>query len=611
MSTLVTVVVPVAKMSGKLDYLTSWIKNIDSNIFETILVHDKYDESTGAELRALVQSLPSQKIVLLEDKYGSPGAARNAGLDEAKSKWIAFWDSDDLPDLAEFLEMIQNAENGNFKIAIGGFETVGFGSDETTYRNVSLPSIGEWGSNIPLNPGIWRWAFQRDIIGNRRFQNFLMGEDQCFLVLLEPLSKNIYIHEKSVYFYQIDQPGQLTRNRSAINEITKSIEYLHKLFRGRNRRPNYFEIVILIRQIITAIKKGNFQTKIYGSRALPRILFPSIFLNFHALTKAIKCIYMLSLTHKKIPLNTEVLSIGGLGNQLFQLAAGFHLSASKNLSLDYSAHKDGIAGSKDITEFILPSRLQVVDAFKFNYVQKRIINFCIRMSALDYTSMKLKRLRIKMISITQSFLEVSYPGKWRVNLGIGFDSNHEFRTSNYYIGYFQTYRYLDSFEVNGEMRKLTLHNPSEAFMKNRAELANLDSLVVHVRLGDYRNESLFGIPSKSYFHDAIAELWNPKVYSRISLFSNEIDAALEYIPEDLREYLWMPSEDLISTAETLEIMRYGRAYVLSNSSFSWWAAALSYVDSPSVVCPDPWFQSKSDPTDLIPKEWVRKSRLDL
>jgi hypothetical protein len=310
-------------------------------------------------------------------------------------------------------------------------------------------------------------------------------------------------------------------------------------------------------------------------------------------------------------MSTLILSIGGLGNQLFQLAAGLYFSETKNLILDYSVHQKGIEGSKDLSEFVLPSRLQIMHSFKFSFFQKRIINLCIRMSSLVSDNAITKNLRRRLISILQSFLGLIYPGKWTVNHGIGLDANYDFTRSNFHIGYFQTYRYFDNPDVRKAMRRLILRNPSEAFTKNRNELSNLNSLVVHVRLGDYRNESDFGIPSKKYFHDSLVSLWDENIFSRISLFSNELDAAMEYVPNHLKGYLWIPSKDLTSTAETLELMRYGSAYVLSNSSFSWWAAALSYADAPPVICPIPWFQNKVDPVDLIPKEWSCKKRLEL
>jgi len=610
MSTLFTAIVPVTKMSGKLEVMKSWLKNFDSKDIEVILVHDNQDVSTGDELREIIQNLSSQKILLIEGTFGSPGAARNAGIERAKSSWMVFWDSDDLPNTEEFSTMIKKADLGNYEIAVGGYEKSDYQSTGTDSVTLSLPWICEWGSNIPINPGIWRWAFKREVVAKLRFENFLMGEDQCFLVLIEPLSKKLYIHEKSVYSYHLNRPGQLTGNRMAINEILKSIRYLQALFRSRRERPNYFELVILLRQSLTAIKKGNLRTKGYGLRALATLLFSSIFLNINAFMKSIKCIYLLSASRRATHPGFKMLLIGGLGNQLFQLAAGLHFSGDKNLSLDFSAHQNGMKGSQNLSEYLLPSRVYLTNSYRYSYLQKKIINFCIRMSSSVTESKILKHVYIRIIPIIQVILGRIFLGNWSINLGIGFDKSNGVRPSNYYIGYFQTYKYLENPHIQESMRSLKLRNPSDVYVKNYAKIADHKSLVVHVRLGDYMNESDFGIPSLGYFHDSIAELWNMNVYSRIALFSNEEVSAMKYIPNTLHKHLWVPSQDLRSSAETLELMRHGKGYVLSNSSFSWWAAALSYTDSPSVICPVPWFKNKTEPVDLVPKKWTRHSSLD-
>ena len=411
--------------------------------------------------------------------------------------------------------------------------------------------------------------------------------------------------------YYLNRDGQLTGNRFAVNEISRSIRFLKKHFHSRKERPSYFDLVILLRQSLTAIKKGNLRIKILGFQTLVSLFFSSLFLDSRSTFVALKCIYFFSLRKKPTPNNAEVLMVGGLGNQLFQLAAGLHFNGGSNLMLSYSAHQRGMQGSKDLSEYVLPNRVKVINSIKVNFVQLRLINLCLRISSQVNEARKCHRIRFGLISFLQSLLGWTYPGNWKVNRGIGFDEEHDLSPSNYHIGYFQTERYYEESEISSAMRGLSLRNASATFIKDRNTISNLDALVVHIRLGDYKSEADFGIPSKKYFQDSILSLWDTKSFSTISLFSNERLLAIDYIPKSLREYMWMPSEDLISSAETLELMRYGKSYVLSNSSFSWWAATLSHTERPTVICPEPWFQKKNEPVGLIPKEWIRNSSLDL
>jgi len=64
-----------------------------------------------------------------------------------------------------------------------------------------------------------------------------------------------------------------------------------------------------------------------------------------------------------------------------------------------------------------------------------------------------------------------------------------------------------------------------------------------------------------------------------------------------------------SSASTLEAMRFGRGYVIANSTFSWWGAYLSHTDHAEVIAPDPWFQGMDSPDSLIPRNWQKRNSL--
>jgi hypothetical protein len=58
-------------------------------------------------------------------------------------------------------------------------------------------------------------------------------------------------------------------------------------------------------------------------------------------------------------------------------------------------------------------------------------------------------------------------------------------------------------------------------------------------------------------------------------------------------------------ALTLQIMRFGKSYILSNSTFGWWSARLSHYEKSIVIVPDRWFKALPEPFELVPENWVR------
>jgi hypothetical protein len=470
-------------------------------------------------------------------------------------------------------------------------------------ENDHLPSLGQWGSNIPLNPGIWRWAFKQEILNGLKFVPFRMGEDQCFLFDVRPLNKKIYIHDKSVYVYIINRDGQLTRNKKAINEIPSSLKYLFSQVKQQNGLLNYFETVIILRQSLTAIKKGNRPTKLYGLFSFFRIVNANIMQRNTALIPVLRSFFLFSFLKKRCsPQGKNVIMMGGLGNQLFQLNAGLNVSQGKRLVLNYSFVDLMNSSETDLSQFSMPQNVQMFFDTRSNLAVRKIVNLSIRISSVFDDMKTTKPLGKIILNSLEMALGWFHPGRWIINRGVGYD-RHIFQVEHQnYIGYFQSYQEINPYLEN----EIRLISPSSAFQSHLTELNDLKSLVVHVRLGDYTQEKKFGTPDYSFFANSIEEMWQTGDHLRICLYSNEIDVAKNYVPNHLQRHLWIPDQDLISDAETFELMRYGNGYVISNSSFSWWAARLSYESKSRVICPEPWFKSKTEPRMLIPPHWERR-----
>ena len=124
-----------------------------------------------------------------------------------------------------------------------------------------------------------------------------------------------------------------------------------------------------------------------------------------------------------------------------------------------------------------------------------------------------------------------------------------------------------------------------------------------MRLGDYLSEGGFGIPGQNYYQEAISRQLSDDKFNKIWLFSDEPEKAVKFLPKDLGVGLRVIEPSDLSSAETLEIMRYGHGYVIGNSTFSWWGAFLSHSENPRVCYPYPWFKDHKAPRNLMPKEW--------
>jgi hypothetical protein len=100
-----------------------------------------------------------------------------------------------------------------------------------------------------------------------------------------------------------------------------------------------------------------------------------------------------------------------------------------------------------------------------------------------------------------------------------------------------------------------------------------------------------------------------KKYARVLVFSDDIVAAKQIFSQldiSLPVQFVEPLED--SPEETLILMSKSDALVISNSTFSWWAAQLGNKNK-FVVRPSKWFRGMLDPEDLFPPEWHQQESL--
>lgn len=267
---LLSVVVPIRDMAGRLVPLFSWVEEALSLDCEIVLVHDFLDQRTEDELVRFVTLQRGKKIKFVSYPFNSPGLARNAGLNETSGEFIAFWDSDDLPEIKEALKIASECQMTNSDIGIGSFRTCNeTGEILRKYPIESQKNI----IKIAIYPGLWRMLFRASILKNIKFTNLLLAEDQIFLTELKFAEKKILFKENLIYTYTLLRKGSLTSvNKNLPDLISALLLLLNLIGFNKNKDSIDFELTLFIRNSITVIKNGTTQQKIQVLQLIQKVI---------------------------------------------------------------------------------------------------------------------------------------------------------------------------------------------------------------------------------------------------------------------------------------------------------------------------------------------------
>jgi glycosyltransferase involved in cell wall biosynthesis len=250
----ISVIVPLHNLSGNLGEIEGWLSKALGLGFSVIIVDDASSAETKLKLIEIELKADSRKLTVIHGIFGGPGAARNKGLELASPGWIIFWDSDDQPDVFSTLEMIVNAESKNKTIAVGMWQKMPQGEEFTSdTTSAQAKRMGNDFFQIITNPGIWRWAFKFDSSAPSKFPNLRMGEDQLFLVSLNIPYSEVYRYPQVIYSYNQSSPTQLTKNQTALRELSSIDSEVRKVF-SRLKRPSLLSICLAIKIYLISIK---------------------------------------------------------------------------------------------------------------------------------------------------------------------------------------------------------------------------------------------------------------------------------------------------------------------------------------------------------------------
>jgi glycosyltransferase involved in cell wall biosynthesis len=601
---VLSVIVPVAMGREPYSRLFTWLPQATDHDLEVILVLDEFSHIAPPEFLSAVNKYATSKFKIVLGKFGSPGSARNFGLEKASGAWVSFWDSDDLPNLKNFIEMVNFAQSMQYEVAVGSFKWRSE-TDPDNFKSYKNPvTIEEFIQSVGRTPGIWRFAAKRKNLINL-FSTLQMAEDQEFLLANKFLSHKIFISTSEVYEYFTGSGIHQTSSPANFKDLRRAMKHTYQHYTNSdNRNSSTLATLFWLQQFGSSLKYGyglnRVTNLIFG---IKQYLFSSYKFKMSVLLSALRIIrnsQTLSESYKVIvPLT------GGLGNQLFQLSAALSLANGAKVGLDSSigAPRLNANGDAEIASFRLPQNVVFLQKSQRSKLIKKASGYMLRIgvSPRKFESSVLYRIIFGMLWNTLMVLSLKKLVITTSGIGVGHFQLKKRRLTQFVYGYFQSYIWPEhSLDQLVKMKPL---NESSSLEQYRS-LARVElPLIVHIRLGDYKLENNFGVPSKAYYSESISRLWDSGEYKKIWVFSDEPNEAAHYLPKQhLSKIRWVPEIDG-SASHTLETMRLGKGYVIGNSTFSWWGAFLAYNSNAQVIAPRPWFKFGESPQALIPPGW--------
>jgi hypothetical protein len=285
---------------------------------------------------------------------------------------------------------------------------------------------------------------------------------------------------------------------------------------------------------------------------------------------------------------------GGLGNQMFQYAAGRALAQryAVELKIDLSWYQKDFLRSYGLSSFNLKVSFSDEQDLKFIFGGK---------------SLTLGRIASRLWESRRPY----YQRKVFIEKSFCFDPNFWNAPSQVMlVGYWQSEKYFG--EIADQLRRdfTLVKTPDERFSNFESKISEVPSVGVHVRRGDYVNNpktnAFHGLCTLEYYQQAIA-LISERYGKDLQFFVFTDDP--QWVMDNFEltsSYTLIAPSGKGKEADDLILMSRCRHFIIANSSYSWWAAWLGQFTDKMVIAPKHWFRAEGyENVDLIPSDWIR------
>lgn len=306
----------------------------------------------------------------------------------------------------------------------------------------------------------------------------------------------------------------------------------------------------------------------------------------------------------KLP-NSVILKLeGGLGNQLFEFAAGYYLSGKLKTSLhldQYSiplttVHGETRCGFESFEIPALPDNKEIVF---LKALPKKFTVLLARKSLL------VKRILIKLRMLTSN----------RSGLKLFLETNEETSIDQFYAieepvklhGNFQSWDIVEKAAQLGFPRILRLQKMPKWILELEKEIDFKNSIVLHFRVGDDSKTNLnFKQPNINYYLEALKILKSTLKVNRTYILSDDIQRVKDIFNKELGSevhFLEMPKDS--SPAERMYVLSLFGGIACANSTFCGWAAWSISNSGGKVIVPVPYSDGSVLGSRDFPRAWIK------
>ena len=197
---------------------------------ELIIIDDYSKDRTPEIIKDYCSKYDNIKTYESGKKTGTPGRARNIGINNSNGEYIMFLDHDDCY-MKDSVENLYNAILKNYAdVAIGKFQTFGENrivTEDWIKEDVVLNSISENTFFFSIN-NVWRMIFPKKFLIENKitFPEGVFAEDLTFMIDSFLNAKKIVFINKIVYNFR------LRTGECSSTSLSKGIHYLNGLIDG-------------------------------------------------------------------------------------------------------------------------------------------------------------------------------------------------------------------------------------------------------------------------------------------------------------------------------------------------------------------------------------------